>query len=110
MSTGARSDLNQTYFQALVPGNSWTLDFTNTSAQVGPFASTTTLVSIFPTQDCWVKIGSGAQTAAAISSGASGTSVFCPGGIQNFLGVDPSDYLAIVRNATSGTIYICECT
>ena len=109
MSTGARSDLNQTYFQAMVALKSWKLDFTNTSAELGPFASTTTLISIFPTQDCWVKIGSGSQTAAAISSGASGTSVFCPGGIQNFLGCDPGDRLAVVRDGTNGSIHVCEC-
>lgn len=109
MSTGARSDLNQQYFQAIQPGTSWKLDFTNTSQQVGPFGEDTTLVSVFPTQDCWIKTGQGSPTAAAISSGASGTSKFFAGGIQDFIGVNPGDRLAVIRDTVNGSVHVCEC-
>jgi hypothetical protein len=108
MSTGAKSDLNADYFQAINPGTSWKLDFTNTSAQIGPFDDDTSLISIFPTQDCWVLAGSN-PTAVPISSGSSGTSKFCPGGIQDFIGVKPGQKLAIIRDTVNGSVHVCEC-
>lgn len=108
MSTGARSDKNAPYFQALVPGKSRVLDFTNTSARIGPFTEGTTLISVFATQDCWIQVGDDSVVAAAISSGAEGDSMFLPGGIKDFIGVEQGEYIAVVRSINNGTMHVCE--
>jgi len=114
MSTPAVSDRNSPYFQAVVPGLSQVLAYTNSAADTLAFAQGTTLISIFCTTDCWVllKESTSSDNAAAISSGSSGTSFFVPGGIQAFVGLpfkrDVLYKASIVRNTANGTAYITE--
>ena len=109
MSTGAKSELNAEYFQAINPGTSWMLAFTNASQVIGPFGADTTLISIFPEQDCWVLAGDASAVAVPLSTGQNGRSKFCPGGIQDFIGVKPGQYLAVIRDTVSGNVHVCEC-
>lgn len=114
MSTPAVSDRNSPYFQAVVPGVSQALAYTNTAADTITFQQGTTLISIFSTTDCWVLIkeSTSSDVAAVISSGASGSSFFLPGGIQAFVGLpfkrDVLYKASIIRNAADGTAHITE--
>lgn len=114
MSTPAVSDKNSPYFQALVPSTTWVLDYTNTAADIGPFDEDVTLVEVFTTTDAWVLVKQNgvAGNATPITSGNSGTSFFCPGGIVRFIGLPPTKgiqyELSIVRSTASGTAYITE--
>lgn len=114
MSTPAASDRNSPYFQAVVPGLSQVLAYTNSAADTLNFVAGTTLISLFSTTDCWVllKESDSTDNATAISSGASGTSFFLPGGIQGFVGLpfkrDVLYKASVVRNTANGTLYITE--
>ena len=123
MSTGAVSDKNAAYFQAIVPGDpaaddgkgtSHLMAFTDTAGDSLPFHEDTTILELFSTQDCWVlmKKTGNASVAAVPANKVRTYSKFIPGGITCFLGVprvDGSQYcLSVVRNATSGTLYLTE--
>ena len=111
MSTGARSVNNANYFQAVVPGRSHVIAFTNVSAAIADaMESDTTLVRAFATQDCWVKIGSGsAPTAQAPSSGSpKDDTIFIAGGIFCYFGVEPGAYIAVVRDSANGNLFLTE--
>lgn len=114
MSTPAASDKNSPYFQAVVPGLTQVLAYTNSAADTLPFVSGTTLISLFSTTDCWVllKESTSSSNAAVISSGSSGSSFFLPGGIQGFVGLpfkrDVIYRASVVRNTADGTLYITE--
>ena len=108
MSTGARSDKNAPYFQALVPATTHVRSFTATSAQTAAVSAATTLVSVFATQDCWILTGAD-PTAVVVTDGATGTSMFLPGGIKDFIGIEPGHKIAVVRSGTSGILYVTEC-
>ena len=114
MSTPAVSDRNSPYFQAVVPGISQVLAYTNTAADTLVFAQGTTLISIFPTTDCWVLIkeSTSSAVAAVITTGNSGYSFFLPGGIKDFIGLpfkrDVLYMASIIRNTADGTVHITE--
>lgn len=114
MSTPAASDKNSPYFQAVVPGLTQVLAYTNSAADTLNFVTGTTLLSLFSTTDCWVLLKESTSTdnAAAISSGASGSSFFLPGGIAAFVGIpfkrDVLYKASVVRNTANGTLYITE--
>lgn len=114
MSTPALSDKNSPYFQAAVPGITQVIAFTNSAQFTSNFAAGTTLIEVFATQDCWVRVVESTDNtdAVPISSGGSGLSTFCPGGIVRFIGLpfkkDVLYKLSIVRDSTNGTAYINE--
>ncbi len=114
MSTPAASDKNSPYFQAVVPGLTQVLAYTNSAADTLDFVSGTTLISIFSTTDCWVllKESTDSTNAAVVSSGQKGASFFVPGGIAAFVGLpfkrDVLYKASVVRNTANGTIYITE--
>jgi len=129
MSTPAESQRNAEYFQALVPataqdtdgmGKSHIVAFTNTAGDSQTFHSDTTLVGLFPTQDCWVLVKeSGTASAAAIPSvGAAPASssktaaMFLPGGVQAFIGIPKREgktfALSVIRNSADGNLYVTE--
>lgn len=116
MSTPAVSDKNAPYFQAVVVGENLNhfKDFTNVSSDSAALARETTLVELFATQDCWVRVvpTTESDAAAAPAEGVKGASKFIPGGICAFIGinrVNGVDYkLAVIRNTVSGTLHITE--
>lgn len=91
-------------FEAILPGVSQALAFTGTSAQSTALGTSTTLVKIFATTDCFIKV---ATDPTAV---ADGTCMFVPAGIIDFIGVGPGQKIAAIRNASSGTLYITEAT
>lgn len=117
MSTPARSEHHNVPFQAIVPYYSQKIEFTNANSQSLPFAKSgtynedgTTLISIFSTEDCWIKIAPEADNpvAAIATAGQRSDSFFLPGGIKEYVGVNPGDVLAVVRDTTSGDLHIVE--
>lgn len=108
MSTTVRTDKHAAFFQTIKPGKCQKIDFTNTSKQSTAFASTTTLIRVFPTQDCFVKIGANPTAVAAAEGSTVEDTIFLPGGLVDFIGVEPGEKIAVVRNATSGTLHITE--
>lgn len=119
MSTGAESEFNAPNFQAVKPGKSCYVNFTNTSAQSPAFEErpeadnadltidNTTLIRLFSTQDCWINLG--ANPTAIAGSTSKGDSFFLPGGIVDFVGVEPGWKLAVIRDTADGRLHINEC-
>ena len=120
MSSTTPSEKNASDFQAIVPGKTHIIAFTNSSIQSNAFeirsssedisADHTTILRLFATQDCWLNFGSN-PTAVANSAGAPGNkddSYFLPGGFIDFIGVRPGEKLAVIRNSANGNLYITE--
>ncbi len=99
-STKAQAALHDT-FEAITPGVSQGLAFTGASAQSTAVGETTTLVRLFATEDCFVKVGAN-PTAVA------NTSMFIASGIYEYIGIKPGEKIAAIRLTTSGTLYITE--
>lgn len=101
---GASDDKGMTHFQS----------FTNTAEDSLAFHASTTVIELFATQDCWVlmKPSTSSAAAAAPAEHTKTRAKFIPGGIVTFLGVpkkqDVQYMLSIVRDSTSGTLYITE--
>lgn len=115
MSTPAVSTNNAPYFQATIPSYTHVLDYTNSAADLADaFQEATTIVEVFSTTDCWVrvKVSGSSDQASAVASGSKGISTFCPGGIVRFIGLPVTrgvQYtLSVVRKGTNGTIYVNE--
>lgn len=116
MSASPESTNNGPAFQAIIPGYSEPLDFTATNAYSQAFEESTTILELFPTQDCWVRIilsTDNTTVAQAGSSGAKTLSKFLPGGIVAFLGVPLArsvQYkIAVIRaTASNGILHITE--
>ncbi len=114
MSAAPESSLNQAPFQAIIPGYCMVVPFTNSAADTPIFEADTTIIEVFPTQDCWVLMKeSDSSDSAAIPANSTKTySKFLAGGITNFLGI-PIDRsktyrLSVIRNTVSGNLYITE--
>lgn len=118
MSTTVRTEKAAEYFQAMKPYKTHRLAFTGSSdstAAVADIADSanqqngqrTTLVKLFATQDCWIKIGTN-PTASVVSAGSSGDSHFLPGGITEYYGIEPGEKVAAVQDSSNGTLYVTE--
>lgn len=117
MSTGAISEKNAGYFQAVVADGAALnhyVPFTSSAADSLVLDPNTTLVELFSTQDCWVRVKPSTSAAVATtgSSTAKTESRFVPGGIVCFLGIPKVDgvlhKISVVRDTNSGTLYIAE--
>lgn len=109
MSTGARSQHHNVYFQAVVPGRSHTIAFTNVSAALPDVMGTnTTLVRAFATQDCYVKVGPTPTAAAPSAGNPQEDTIFIAGGIFVYFGVSPGDGIAVIRDSANGTLRLME--
>lgn len=106
-------------FQAVVADDNAALqqfiDFTDTSKYSANFEPGTTLLELFSTQDCWVRLVPTGSTAVAEVAGAEAVkvvSLFIPGGITAFLGVQQIEStvwrLAVVRDTANGKLYVKE--
>lgn len=87
-------------FQAIVPGVSQTVAYTGSSSQSTAFGAPTSLVRIFSTTDCFIAFG-GSPTASAAS-------IWVPGGIIQFFGVNHGEKLAVIESTATGNLYILE--
>jgi hypothetical protein len=112
-STPVRSDKDSAPFQAMTIKSGQQVAFTAVSAASGILDQYTSLVKLFPTQDCWVKVGaSGSTTAAVPSAGVNAPGItFLPGGLVEFIGIPENTtnpVIAVISNGTDGTLYISE--
>jgi hypothetical protein len=104
-STMPQGNLREMMFQAIFPGACQSVAFTGTSGQSAALQTKTSLVRLFATKDCFIKI---ATNPTAL---ADGTSMFIAGGIYEYIGVDNSvnaQKIAVISNGTNGTLYITE--
>lgn len=111
MSTGASSQANESYFQAIRPGKSQRILTTGSSQQSNVLQTNprTTLISFFSTQDCWIIVGESGATTAAVNDGKS---MFVAGGIRDFLGIEETLHnpvIAVIQDATAGYFHFVEC-
>lgn len=117
MSTPANSEYKDEGFQAIIPGATEVIAFTNSASQSRAFSQrgandafnvdNCTLIRLFATQDCWIAFGSN-PTAAVVSSGAKENMYHLPGGFLDFIGVTPGQKLSVIRDTANGTLYITE--
>lgn len=93
-------------FPAIFPGDSQKVAIgsgsVQSSALSGGTDSKTTVIRIFATQDCHIKI------AANPTAVADGTCMFLPAGIVEYVGCAPTDKIAVIRDASDGYLYITE--
>lgn len=101
MSTLADSISNIHGFQAIIPTNSQFLNFSTVSAQSTALSSTATIVRLFATQDCYVRI-------SLNPTASNSNSLFLPGGIVEYFGVSPLHKIAAIRSSADGVLYITE--
>lgn len=96
-----RGDRHQ--FQAIIPVNPQKVAYTASAAQSSAIQKHCSIIRIFPTTDCYIKIST-AGTAATTSD------IFCPGGIAEYfeLLVDGPYIISAIRDTTSGTLHIVE--
>ena len=111
-SSLARSENSGNHFQAILIKRCQYVNFTATSTVSQSLHEETSLITLFNTQDCWVKIVDASGT--AVNPGAEKTitdSMFMPGGIKDFIGVPPGltdPRVAVVSNGANGVLYIGE--
>lgn len=88
-------------FDVIFPGASQKAAFTGASTPVtNPFAANVSVVRLYSTQDCYVKFG-----AAPVATSAD---MFLPGGVTEYIGVNPGDKVAAIQDTAAGTLYVTE--
>lgn len=112
MSALASSARHNEYFQAIRIGASQRITTTGTAAPSTRLdtgaATRTTLVYLFPTQDCWIKVGEQGSTVAAVNDG---TSMFLPGGIKDFIGIPENlarPVISVIQDSAGGYLHVTE--
>lgn len=114
MSGAAEATNNSPAFQCIRPGYTQFVNFDNSSQFSSLFEEDTTIIELFATQDCWVRINaeSDSTVAAVPSEFVKTMAFFCAGGITKFMGVPKTRgvlyRVAVVRNADNGILYITE--
>ena len=113
MSTGARSVKNANYFQCIVPGSHQIVNFTNVSAQSLAFDGTpggegTTILRLLATQDCHVYAGTNPTVVVPASAGVKYSGMFVKANVTTYMGVEPGQKLAVIRDTADGVLHITE--
>lgn len=113
-STPVRSEEHNSYFQAGYTKCSQYVSFSSSSEKSAVLDDETSLLELFPTQDCWVSVIGQADNAPA-KPGAEKTVVQnikrFRGGIVGFLGVPPNitnPVVAVVSDGTDGVLDVTE--
>ncbi len=114
MSKLAPSSNNMEFFQTLIPGKSQYIAFTNTAEYSADLDPKVTLLRVFSTQDCWIRIVPNDSTdeASAPSETTKTDSFPIFGGIVDFVGVpdlpETTFKVSVVRQSVSGNLFITE--
>ncbi len=90
------------FVNAIFPGSSQVLPFTATSSQSAALGSQTSLVEVYATQNCHIKV------AADPTAVADGTCFFIPLGVARQICVTGGEKIAAIRNTADGNLYITE--
>lgn len=88
-------------FDKIYPGVSQKLAY-DATAQSAALGARTSLVRLTPTTDCHVKIGA---NPVAI---ADGTCLFLKAGVIEYVGVNPGDKIAAIKDSAGGNLFITE--
>lgn len=107
-STPVKSDKSVIYWQAMIPGVNQRQAVSGSSQKIALGGTNTSLIRIFATQDCWVKIGEYSSIVAAVNDG---TSMFLGGGQFEYLGISDSIVqpgVAVIQDSVAGTIHVVE--
>lgn len=95
---------NQTSFRM---GTNQKLTISGTSTRSAAFGSQTQVVRLKTTTDCWImQDGTATPTAAATS----GNGWLLLNGDTEYVDVAPGEKIAVIQDATGGTLSIVECT
>jgi hypothetical protein len=97
----AASESTEFVFQAMYPGTSQKVAYTNTSAQSTALGVGTTLIRVVSTTDCFIKIASNPTAVAD-------TSLFLKAGIPEYFGVTGGYKVAAIRLTDNGSLYVTE--
>ena len=104
MSIAAVADgFQKGMFQCISPGKSYALSVGAASVQGALPSSGVTIVRLFSTVDAWVAFGT--NPTASIEGV---TSVFMPGGVVEYFEIRPDEKIAVIRNSSSGKLYVTE--
>lgn len=87
-------------YQCLFAGTAHKITTSGTSAVSSAWASTTRVVFVFATTDCYVAFGS--NPTATVNDH------FLPGGIRVPWGVVPGEKVAVIQSSAAGVLYISE--
>lgn len=108
MSRGARitRDTHTGQLPAIEPSIAQKILISAASVQSAAFAidptdfKGTTVIRVFPTKDCYIKMGDNPT--------ATTSDFFCPGGILQYFGVEPGQKIAVIQDTTAGVLHIME--
>lgn len=104
MSIGAAgSGFQNEMFQCISPGVSQSLTVGASSVQSALPQAGVTIVRLFSTVDAWIAFGTNPTAVAEASN-----SMFLPGGIVEYFEIGVAEKIAVIRNSTSGKLYITE--
>ena len=70
------------------------------SAQSATFSDSTTIIRIFTTTDCYIKV--------ATNPTATTSDMFIAGGIIEYFGIEKGHKIAVIQDASGGTLHITE--
>lgn len=102
------SDFRANGFQTITPGISQKITTSGSSQQSAAFTHGVSLIYLFATQDCFIKIGTSPVAVA------DGTCMFIPGGIPFGIGLYTTNEqnavykLAVIQSSTTGSVYFTE--
>ncbi len=86
-------------FQAIKPGTSQTVAVATASAASTVLSGT--IVRLYSTTNCYIKIGQGSQTATSAY-------MFLPASTVEYFAIAPGDFIGVIRATADGTLYITE--
>lgn len=99
-SFSGKNQSNDT-LQVVSLGSSQNVSYTGTAASSTAFASTTTVVRLVSTSDCYVVFGSN-PTATTSSS-------FLPVGVVEYFLVTPGQKVSAIQLSAAGSLNVTEC-
>ena len=103
-SIGAVADgFKKEMFQVISPGVSQVVTVNSASVEAASFSSGVSIIRLFSTVDAWIAFNT---SPTAVAEGAG--SMFLPGGIVEYFEIKSGEKLAVIRNSTTGKLYITE--
>lgn len=102
MTKEANASRPDQLFQAIFLGTTQKVTTSGTTAQSSAFGTSTTLIRVIATQDCFIVTGT-SPTAVA-----DGTCALLPAGIPEYFGVNSGDKIAAIQSSAGGSLYITE--
>jgi hypothetical protein len=95
-------------YDSIYPGTSQKVAF-DASAQSTAMQSRTSIVRLYATNDCHIKVGKAADNSGAGPTAvADGTCYFLPKLVQVTIGVAPSSIIAAIKDTAGGNLFITE--